>query len=94
MQYRRANVTGGSYFFTVNLADRKSNLLLEYIDDFKDVIRYVKQKHYNPVKHGYVTKPVEWKYSSIHHYIMKGVIARNWGSDDLLDGSKFGERVR
>jgi putative transposase len=30
--YRRNFVPGGSYFFTVNLAERKSRLLTDHID--------------------------------------------------------------
>ena len=29
MRYRRADVAGGTYFFTVNLAERKRTLLVE-----------------------------------------------------------------
>ena len=45
MQYRRAKEKGGTYFFTVNLADRKSNLLIEHIEDLRDVMKKVKQQH-------------------------------------------------
>ena len=45
MQYRRAKQNGGTYFFTVNLADRKSNLLVERIDDLRDVMKSIKQRH-------------------------------------------------
>ena len=31
MQYRRADVAGGTYFFTVNLAERKNTLLVDHI---------------------------------------------------------------
>jgi len=33
-RYRRANVPGGTFSFTVNLADRRSALLVESIDLF------------------------------------------------------------
>lgn len=45
MYYRRANVSGATYFFTVNLADRKSRLLVENIDLLKESIRRVKILH-------------------------------------------------
>jgi putative transposase len=45
MRYRRANVEGGTYFFTVNLADRNSDLLTEQIDDLRGVMAKVKQAH-------------------------------------------------
>jgi putative transposase len=31
--YRRNRVPGGTYFFTVNLADRRTDLLVRHIDD-------------------------------------------------------------
>lgn len=44
--YRRAWYPGGTYFFTVNLLERKgSNLLIHNIDVLRQVIRSVKQRH-------------------------------------------------
>ena len=45
MRYRRSDVAGGTYFFTVNLADRSSRLLVEHIDDLRAAVRTVKQRH-------------------------------------------------
>ncbi|WP_035061193.1 REP-associated tyrosine transposase [Andreprevotia chitinilytica] len=45
MQYRRAKAAGGIYFFTVNLADRRSDLLVQYIDHLRDAVRGVRQRH-------------------------------------------------
>ena len=45
MQYRRANVVGGTYFFTVNLAERRSGLLVDYIDVLRASVRRVKERH-------------------------------------------------
>jgi putative transposase len=45
MQYRRANVGGGTYFFTVNLAERSRTLLVDHVKDLRDVVREVKQRH-------------------------------------------------
>lgn len=45
MDYRRALVPGGAYFFTVNLADRTSRLLVERADMLRDVVREVRQRH-------------------------------------------------
>ena len=38
MQYRRANTMGGTYFFTVNLAERNKMLLVDEIDILREVI--------------------------------------------------------
>ncbi|MGH7054158.1 MAG: REP-associated tyrosine transposase [Stellaceae bacterium] len=43
--YRRNFVPGGSYFFTVNLADRRSCLLTEHIHTLRAAFRYAKQRH-------------------------------------------------
>ena len=45
MRYRRAKVGGGTYFFTVNLADRNSSLLVDKVDVLCNAMRYVKQRH-------------------------------------------------
>lgn len=45
MRYRRAHAPGGTYFFTVNLADRTSSLLTERIEALRSAVRYVKQRH-------------------------------------------------
>lgn len=166
MRYRRADVTGGSYFFTVNLAEREKRLLIEHIDllraatrrvmsrhvfridaivilpdhmhaiwtlpegdaDFatrwmlikacfsrglpkgervnasrekkrergiwqrrywehlirneEDMARHVDYIHHNPVKHGYVDRAADWKYSSIHAHIRAGKLTASWGAEE------------
>lgn len=44
-EYRRNFVKGGSYFFTVALADRSQRLLVEHIDMLRDAFRQVKAEH-------------------------------------------------
>ena len=43
--YRRNFVTGGSYFFTVALADRGGSLLLDHMDALRDAFRHVKAEY-------------------------------------------------
>lgn len=45
MKYRRYRQHGGTYFFTVNLADRKACTLLEHVDTLCESVRRVKQSH-------------------------------------------------
>lgn len=45
MSYRRADVKGGTYFFTLNLFDRKNTLLVDEINYFRESFNKVKQKH-------------------------------------------------
>jgi len=45
MRYRRADVAGGTYFFTVNLAERKRMLLVEHIDALRMAVQKVRAMH-------------------------------------------------
>ena len=176
MYYRRHYVEGGSYFFTVNIAERNRRLLVEHIDllrntirhvqtrhpfhidaivvmpnhlhsiftlpsgdadyptrwmlikagfsrqlpkterinpsrsskgergiwqrrfwehtiqDENDFIRHVDYIHYNPVKHGYVSRAVDWPHSSIHRFIREGTLTADWGMGSPDNDQKFGER--
>src|SRR5208283_3355822 len=43
--YRRNFLSGGSFFFTVNLAERRLSLLTEHIDVLRTAFRYARQRH-------------------------------------------------
>jgi putative transposase len=43
--YRRANLEGGTYFFTVTLADRTSDALVAYVDRLRHFYRSVQESH-------------------------------------------------
>ena len=45
MEYRRADIKGGTYFFTINLADRQNTLLVDEFDKLRASISLVKQRH-------------------------------------------------
>ena len=45
MRYRRADVKGGTYFFTVNLAQRHLHLLLDHVEILRTAVKMVKQRH-------------------------------------------------
>jgi putative transposase len=45
MRYRRTNIAGGTYFFTVNLVDRSSSLLVERFPDLRASYNAVKDAH-------------------------------------------------
>jgi len=161
MYYRRAYILGGTYFFTVNLLNRKTSLLTDHINHLRKAINTVKKQrpfkldamvimpehlhamitlpesdadfstrwmlikstfsrsiprnekitlsrqskgergiwqrrfwehsirdnidyenhinyiHYNPVKHGYVSKASDWPYSTIHQYIKNNLLNEN-----------------
>ena len=42
------------------------------IQDEEDWGRHMDYIHYNPVKHGYVTSPKDWPYSSFHRCVQLG----------------------
>lgn len=161
VQYRRNRVSGGTYFFTVTLADRKATTLVDHIQPLREAFRQTAQKypfkmdavvilpdhlhaiwtlplenndyptrwqslkshftrsikhsinlkrnargeynlwqrrywehtirdqddfrahmdylHYNPVKHGLVTRVRDWPYSSFHRLVREGVYPMAWG---------------
>jgi putative transposase len=43
-----------------------------YLGNDQDLERHITYIHYNPVKHGWVEQPEDWKYSSIHHFMQAG----------------------
>jgi putative transposase len=45
MQYRRSDTKGGTYFFTINLADRSSALLIKNIEHLRRALRKTKAAH-------------------------------------------------
>src|SRR5882757_4523012 len=55
--YRRTWVRGGTYFFTVNLLERRHNdLLVRYIDTLREAVRVTRRDHPFLI-HGWVVLP-------------------------------------
>ena len=52
------------------------------IRDDNDYARHVEYIHYNPVKHGYVDKVKDWKYSSFHQWVARGIYSVDWATHD------------
>jgi putative transposase len=173
-RYRRSRAEGGTYFFTVVLADRSSRLLIEQIDrlrrvyrdvqksrpfetvaicvlpdhihaiwtmpmddsdyarrwnlikggfsrglpagqrseskiakrekgiwqrrywehvirDETDLARHIDYIHFNPVKHGLVTRVCDWPHSSFHQYVKNDALPLDWGGDISDIAGAFGE---
>ena len=165
--YRRLRIAGGRYFFTVNLADRRSSLLTDHIVDLRHAVRraralapfridawvvlpdhmhavwtlpeddddfprrwrvikdlfsrrlnpdetlsrsralqgergiwqrrywehairderdfgaHMDYVHFNPVRHGFVSHPADWPYSSFRACVAEGLYPPDWiASDD------------
>lgn len=62
------------------------------IRDEADLARHVDYIHYNPVKHGWVTRPVDWPHSTLHAYIERGLVPAGWGGDSNEELGDCGER--
>jgi len=174
-QYRRVKIKGGTFFFTVALMDRSSNLLVREVDllrsvyattqknhpfttiaicilpdhlhaiwtlpdsdtdystrwsviknafsrrvpaapsrstskiakrekgiwqrrfwehtirDDEDLIRHIDYIHYNPAKHGLVSRICDWPHSSFHRFVERGELPRDWGGDICDAAGMFGE---
>jgi len=60
------------------------------IRDDEDYRRHVEYIHYNPVKHGYVTEPRLWPYSSFGRLVSRGEYPDDWGSDGLGEMAVLG----
>lgn len=58
------------------------------IRDEHDFARHVNYIHYNPVKHGLVQCPHQWRWSSFHTWVERDAIAQDWAC-----GCKDGEAV-
>lgn len=61
------------------------------IRDDSDLARHVDYIHFNPVKHGYVSRVSDWPYSSFYQYVKQGVLDINWAGDVCRDSGEFGE---
>ena len=57
-----------------------------------DFERHCDYIHFNPIKHGYVERAADWRYSSFHLFVRRGIYTRDWGGGVLGDVSDgFGE---
>jgi len=50
--------------------------------DEEDWRRHMDYVHYNPVKHGYVGRPVEWLFGSFPKAVKMGWYDENWGAEE------------
>lgn len=175
MKYRRAAAAGASYFFTVNLADRNTDTLVQHVGELREVMQQVRQAHpfvvvamvvlpehlhavwrlppgdadypmrwsliksgfsrrmpkgervrasraakrergiwqrrywehqirdeadlarhvdyihYNPVKHGWVARVVDWPHSTFHEYVKRGLVPPDWGGGAVTEEDGHGE---
>lgn len=103
MQYRRARVGGATYFFTVNLADRRAKLLTDYVDDLRESVRKVRQAHPFEIiawvvlpdhMHAVWTLPADDADFSKRWNQIKGTFSRSLPKGEALSASRAGRRER
>jgi putative transposase len=61
------------------------------IRDERDYATHMDYIHFNPVKHGYVTHPAEWKFSLFHRAVRQGLYPQTWAASND-DAAERGER--
>ena len=62
------------------------------IRDEKDYENHFHYIHINPIKHGFVNKLIDWKFSSFQDYVDKGVYDIDYGfQGDCKEGCDYGE---
>lgn len=63
------------------------------IRDELDLQRHLDYIHWNPVKHGYAKRVIDWPYSTFHRFVDKGIYPSDWGGiiDSEIADIEFGE---
>lgn len=52
------------------------------IRDERDFAAHVDYVHFNPVKHGWVTRVQDWPYSTFHRYVNQSVLPMDWAGGE------------
>jgi putative transposase len=50
------------------------------IRDEDDLQAHVEYIHYNPVRHGLVSMAADWPHSTLHRFIRRGWVSRDWAA--------------
>lgn len=63
------------------------------IRDEKDLEYHINYVHWNPVKHGYVSRVIDWPYSTFHRFVANRVYLPDWGlvNEEEMVNMNFGE---
>lgn len=63
------------------------------IRDELDFQRHLDYLHWNPVKHGYVKRAIDWPYSTFHRFVTRGIYSNDWGgiNEGEIANISFGE---
>ena len=52
------------------------------IRDERDLAAHIDYIHYNPVRHGWVKRVMDWPHSSFHRYVRLGIHPKDWAMAD------------
>ncbi|MGD9846843.1 MAG: transposase [Xanthobacteraceae bacterium] len=101
--YRRNIVPGGSYFFTVNLADRRSSSLTDNITALRTAFRYARGRHPFTIEaivvlsdhlHAIWTLPEDDADYSLRWRLIKSTFSRALPNGERLSKSRLGKGER
>ena len=70
--------------------------MLHTLRDQRDFARHMDYIHFNPVKHGHVSRVADWPHSSFHRLAQAGVYPPDWAGDvnEVAAATRsFGEQV-
>jgi REP-associated tyrosine transposase len=59
------------------------------IRDETDLARHIDYIHFNPVKHGLVSRTCDWPFSSFHRYVARELLPLDWGGDARQTSGRF-----
>jgi putative transposase len=51
----------------------------------KDLNNHINYIHFNPVKHGLVSRPRDWEWSNFHRYVKTGIVEEEFSSQIGLE---------
>jgi putative transposase len=56
------------------------------IRDERDLGRHLDYIHFNPVKHGYAKRAIDWPFSTFARHVQDGIYPPDWGGTaDVCD---------
>jgi len=62
------------------------------VRDERDYANHFDYIHFNPVKHGWVTRVKDWPYSSFHRAVAQGIYPDDWMASDHVSSLHIGDR--
>ncbi|WOH68374.1 REP-associated tyrosine transposase [Bradyrhizobium sp. BWA-3-5] len=101
--YRRNFIPGGCFFFTVNLADRRSRLLTEHVDVLRFAFRETRERHPFTIDaivilpdhlHAVWTVPEDNRDFATRWRLIKSTFSRSFGVGEPISDSRAAKRER